>query len=59
MYLFFSFENIVGKGQNAGSKPFPLSNNFLYTFLRIFQFFELSANAFNFDVSNILSFGKE
>ena len=59
-----AFENIVGKGENAGSKHFllfptmfstlPNQNfNFLVTFILS------SANAFNLDGSKILSYGKE
>ena len=58
-----AFENIVGKGENAGitrifsfstmSSTFPKPNIFfIYIYLP-------SANAFNLDRSKILSFGKE
>ena len=57
------FENIAGKGENAGNQhfllllqcftPFPKTNfNFLVTFI------VLSANALNLDQSKILSFDK-
>ena len=52
------FENIVGKGENAGNQqcflPFPKQ-------ISIFSFsFHISpANAFNFDLFIILTFGKE
>ena len=59
-----AFENIVGKGENAGNQHFllfqqcfllfPIKNSiFLDTFIL------LSANAFNLDWSKILLFGKE
>ena len=58
------FENILGKGENAGNQhfllfppcflPFPKTNfNFSFTFIL------LSANALNLDKSKIFSFGKE
>ena len=57
------FENIMGKGENAGNQHFlyfpqcflqiPKTNfNFSVTII-------VSVNAFNLDHSNILSFGKE
>ena len=55
-----SFDNIVGKGENAGNQhsqcflPFP---NQISVFN--LHFFLSSANAFNMDASKILSFGKE
>ena len=59
-----AFENILGKGENAGNQhfllfpkcflPFPKTNcNFSVTFIL------LSANVFNLDYSKILSDGKE
>ena len=59
-----AFENIVGRGENAGNRHFLL---FPQCFL-LFQnteiiicvtFILLYANAFNLDQSKILSFGKE
>ena len=59
-----AFENIVGKGENAGIQHFlPFSPCFLI-FQRHFQinfvtYMIPSANAFDLDYSKILSFGKE
>ena len=57
------FENIVGKGENAGNYHFLL---FLQSFLPIQKkrvpvssYILLSANSFNLDQSENLSFGKE
>ena len=57
-------ETIVGKGENAGNQQiFPFSTMFSTLSKTNFKFsvtFILSpANAFNFDQSKILSFGKE
>ena len=59
------FENIVGKGENAGNKhfpPFPLCFLPIPKQILIFQLHLiccLQTNAFNFDQSKILLFGKE
>ena len=58
------FENMIGKGENAGNQDFLL---FPQCFLPIkkqisifsVMFILLYANAFNFDLSKMLSFGKE
>ena len=59
-----SFENIVGKRENAGNQHFLLFSQCFLPFpkqISIFSviFILLSANAFNLDQSKILSFGKE
>ena len=57
-----SFENILGKGENAGNRAAfsPSSQNVFY--LNKFQFLTTfivsSATALNFEYSKILSFGK-
>ena len=57
------FENIVGKGENAGNQHFLLSTMFSIlstTNFAIWITFNLSsANAFKLDWSKNLSFGKE
>ena len=57
------FENIVGKGENAGNQHFLLFPQCLYPFKTKFIFSAelslLSANAFNLDQSKKLSFGEE
>ena len=58
------FENIVGKGENAGNQHFLLFPQCFLPFLLQNSFFKshlilLSANAFNLDQSKILLFGKE
>ena len=56
------FENIVGKGENAGNHHFLLFPCFLHfpKQISIFQsFFLLSANGFKLDQFKTLSFGKE
>ena len=57
-----AFENIVGKGENAGNQHFLLFPQYFLPFLKqvlIFHFKIIlsSANAFNSDQSKILSFG--
>ena len=59
-----AFENIVGKGENAGNRHFLLFPQCLSTFLQkrfaILAKFNLSsANALNLDESNIMSFGRK
>ena len=57
-----SFENIAGKGENAGKQHFLLFPKYFFPFQRqisVFKSLILSANAFNLDRSEILSFGKE
>ena len=61
-----TFENIVGKEENAGNQHFLLFPQCFYPsqkeflFLRcIYCFILLSANAFNLDWSKNLLFGKE
>ena len=59
-----AFENIMGKGENAGNHHFliflqcflPFPNQVLIFYLNNIL---LSANAFNLDQSKILLFGKE
>ena len=58
------FENIVGKGENAGNQHFLLFPQCFLPFPKQVSFFSVtfilsSANAFNLDQSKILSFGKE
>ena len=58
------FENIVGKGENAGNQHFGLFPQCFQLFpkeISIFlsRFFLSSANAFNLDQSKTLSFSKE
>ena len=57
-----TLENIVGKGENAGYQHFSFSNDDLYpstdnTVHVAYSFW--SANAFNFNKSRILQYGKE
>ena len=59
-----AFENIVGKGENAGNQHFLLFpimfSTLLKTNFNIWVTFTLSsANSFSLDQSKILSFGKE
>ena len=59
-----AFQNIVGKGENGGNQHCLLFPEFFLLFFRGFSifeaiFFSLSANALNFEKSEILSFGKE
>ena len=56
-------ENIVGKGENAGNQHFLLFLTMFSTFRRAKSIFSAtyissSANAFNLELSKILSFGK-
>ena len=58
-----AFENIVGKGENAGNQHFLLCPTMFSTLsereiIISAIFIMLSANAFNVDKSKILSFGK-
>ena len=57
------FENIIGKGENAGDQHFLLFPQRFLSFpkqISIFESFILSsANPFNLDQSKVLSFGKE
>ena len=58
------FENIVGKGENAGNQHFLLFPQCFLSFPQQIsivqsQLFFSSANAFNLDLSEILSFGKK
>ena len=65
------FENIVGKGENAGNQHFLLfpqcfvpfknqiSSFWSHLFCCLLTLILLSANVFNLDQSKILSFGKE
>ena len=57
------FENIVGKGKNAGNQHFLLFPQYFLPVPRQISVFEShlffsSANAFNLDQSKILLFGK-
>ena len=60
-----AFENIVGKGENAGYQHFLFFPQCLFSvcpkskFNFSFQFILSSANAFNLNQSKIFSFGKE
>ena len=58
-----AFENIMGKGENAGNQHFllfPQFSTLLKTNFYVWAIFILSsADAFNLDQSKILSFGKE
>ena len=55
-----AFENIVEKGENAGNQHFVLFPQYSLSFQKqITNFMLSSANAFNLDKSEILSFGKE
>ena len=58
-----SFENTVGKGENADDQHFLLFPQYFLSFpkLSIFQlrFILMSANVFNLDQSKILRFGKQ
>ena len=59
-----AFENIVGKGENAGNQHFLLFPQCFLTFPKQISSFELhfdlsSANAFSLDKFKIFSFGKE
>ena len=58
------FENIIGKGENAGNQHFLLFSTMFPTLLKknfIFSvtFIFLSANAFDLDLSKNFLFGKE
>ena len=58
------FENIVGKGENAGNQHFLLFSQYFLLLSKseiiILTTFDLSsAKAFNLDQAEILSFGKE
>ena len=58
------FENIVGKGENAGNQHFLLFPQGFLALLKteiiiLATFNLLSANAFNLDQYRILSFGKD
>ena len=65
------FQNIAGKGENAGDQhflffrncfqPYPSNHSSLskYTIIILANFILSSANAFNLDQSRILLFGKE
>ena len=51
-------ENIVEKGENDGNQHFSFSTVFSNLPKTKFNFILSSANALNFDLSKILSFGK-
>ena len=56
-----AFENILGKGKNAGNQHFLLFPKYFLPIPTRISVFELplsSANAFNLDECKILSFGK-
>ena len=62
--LYKPFENIVGKGENAGNHHFLLFPTMFSAHLKTnfsfsVTFMMSSAYAFSFDQSKILSFGKE
>ena len=54
-----SFENIVGKGENAGNQHFLLFPTMFYSYQRKMASFVWKINAFNMDMSIFLLCGKE